>query len=128
MIDRNKARRRPAATARSRTSLDLRTALVIGVGVAAAALAANCAHDESDPAQDAPVSAATAVATDLDGPADAVPSPDAASVYFIARDGGEPAVFQVAASGGATTVLFAGPPLANPRGIVASADGTKLYI
>jgi DNA-binding beta-propeller fold protein YncE len=61
-------------------------------------------------------------------PIDAVPDPDANNVYFVALGTEGPAIFKVAAAGGAPTVVFEGDPLAGPMGINISTDGTTLYV
>jgi hypothetical protein len=86
-----------------------------------------------------PASAAPAIAVTLlaagggaapfHAPLDAVPAPDGAVVYFLARTTtGRPGVFRVPATGGPTAILATGAPLMAPRGLVVSADGRTLYI
>ena len=66
-------------------------------------------------------------------PFDATPSPDGTNVYYTALstdEAGEPApaVFSVAASGGAITRLAVGDPLTAPVNITVSVDGKQLFI
>jgi len=71
-------------------------------------------------------------------PVDATPSPDGSQVYFIAFSSRAdadnlkvervPAIYKVAATGGAPTKLFEGEPLQSPFGITISDDGQTLFI
>ncbi len=71
-------------------------------------------------------------------PVDATPSPDGSQIYFIAfssrkdADGFKmervPAIYKVAATGGAPAKLFEGDPLQSPFGITISDDGQTLFI
>lgn len=61
-------------------------------------------------------------------PFDAIPSPDAQTVYFLAVAPAQgAAVFKVAAAGGAVTPLVSGVPLSSPVSIGISTDGNTLY-
>jgi sugar lactone lactonase YvrE len=71
-------------------------------------------------------------------PVDATPSPDGKDIYYIANakvpdednigSVEQPAIFKVAAAGGAITKLFQGDPLVAPFGIAISDDGNTLFI
>lgn len=86
-------------------------------------------------AAEAPLPKISVAANDAMSPApfDAAPSPDGKQVYYTALSSGDdgepaPAVFTVAASGGAITRLAAGAPLVAPVNISVSLDGAQLYV
>jgi sugar lactone lactonase YvrE len=72
----------------------------------------------------------TKVANDpgVSSPFDATPDVDGMNVYFTAVGSKGPGVFKVAATGGAITEVFSGPPFISPFAICISADGTQLYV
>jgi DNA-binding beta-propeller fold protein YncE len=61
-------------------------------------------------------------------PFDSVLSPDAQVVYFTANGTSGPAVYKVAASGGAVTTVASGAPFSAPWGLSISTDGQSLYV
>jgi hypothetical protein len=64
-------------------------------------------------------------------PTDAVSSPDGSTFFFggFTDPGGDPAIFRVASSPGATaTAIATGEPLGVPIGLVMSCDGATLFI
>jgi DNA-binding beta-propeller fold protein YncE len=61
-------------------------------------------------------------------PLDATPSPDGSKVYFTARNADGAGVFTASASGGGTTALHAGDPIAGPVGITVSTDDRMVYV
>ena len=71
-------------------------------------------------------------------PVDATPSPDGSQIYYVAFSSKMdvdnikmervPAIFRVAATGGAPQKLFEGEPLSSPFGITISDDGQTLFI
>jgi sugar lactone lactonase YvrE len=65
---------------------------------------------------------------DYQAPRDSVPSPDAATIYFVASGPHGPGVFRVPAAGGAATELVAGAPFVAPNGIAISSDGRQIYV
>lgn len=100
--------------------------LLLGAGVIAGVFAA-CVEDPKS-VYDGPSFGATIAADNLENPVDAVPSPDASVIYYIAEKGGVPTVFKVSAAGGTSTAIHSGAPFVDPRGIVTSSDGDTLYI
>lgn len=62
-------------------------------------------------------------------PLDAAPSPDGATIYFVASGGSQGAgLFRVAAAGGAAAEVFTGAPFATPRGLAISSDGQRVVV
>jgi sugar lactone lactonase YvrE len=121
-------------------------AAILGAVAVAALATAACGHSKSDDGADQnmgsgagkPSIAQAANDPSFENPVDATPSPDGKDVYFIAntKTGDEdnigtirqPAIFKVAAAGGAVSKLFGGAPLVAPFGISISDDGQTLYI
>ena len=130
------------ANAKSRARSLMTVGIVLGTITAAALVAACSSSDKKvektedgiglkqlDPVANAPETAM---------PVDATPSPDGSQIYFIAfssradADGLKmervPAIYKVAATGGAPAKLFEGEPLQSPFGITISDDGQTLFI
>ena len=121
-------------------------AAILGVVAVGALATAACGSSKSDGGQDQnmgggagkPSIAQAANDPSFENPVDATPSPDGNSVYFIAntKTGDadnigtirQPAIFKVAAAGGAVTKIFEGAPLVAPFGISITDDGQTLYI
>jgi sugar lactone lactonase YvrE len=121
-------------------------AAILGAVTVAALTTAACGSNKSDSGNDQnpggnagkPAIAQAANDPSFENPVDATPSPDGKDVYFIAntKTGDEdnigtirqPAIFKVAAAGGAVTKLFEGAPLVAPFGISITDDGQTLYI
>ncbi|MBK8254836.1 MAG: hypothetical protein IPK82_19525 [Polyangiaceae bacterium] len=101
--------------------------LVLGAGLLAGLFVA-CTDDAIRPTEGGPTFGATIAADNLENPVDAVPSPDASVIYYIAEKDGIPTVFSVDASGGASTSLHSGATFVAPRGVVTSSDGETLYV
>ncbi|MFO0549380.1 MAG: hypothetical protein U0271_13390 [Polyangiaceae bacterium] len=70
-----------------------------------------------------------AAGTDVDNPLDAAPDADGTNIYFTAVDAINGAgVYRVAASGGASTALYRGDPLASPFGVAVSTDNSLVFV
>src|SRR2546428_2687241 len=96
-------------------------------------LGSGCGPGATSPAPlpTAPPTMVTAVATSgFTSPTDAVASPDGRTFYFggVTDPGGDPAVFSIAAAGGAVSRIVVGDPLSYPTGLVLSCDGGTLYV
>lgn len=132
------------ANAKSRARSLITVGFVLGTITAAAVSVAACST-ESDKKEEgsnegigltqiSPVSQVPEAAM----PVDATPSPDGSQIYFIAFSSRAdadnlkmervPAIYKVAATGGAPTKLFEGEPLQSPFGITISDDGQTLFI
>jgi DNA-binding beta-propeller fold protein YncE len=61
-------------------------------------------------------------------PLDATPNPDGSKVYFTARNADGAGVFTASASGGGTTALHVGDPIAGPVGITVSSDDRTVFV
>jgi DNA-binding beta-propeller fold protein YncE len=61
-------------------------------------------------------------------PLDATPNPNGDMVFFTARNADGAGVFKSAASGGGTTVLYAGDPISGPVGITIATDGQRVFV
>ena len=132
------------ANAKSRARSLITVGFVLGTITAAAVSVAACTtetekKDEGSNegiglTQIAPVSQGPEAAM----PVDATPSPDGTQIYFIAFSSRAdadnlkmervPAIYRVAATGGAPQKLFEGEPLQSPFGITISDDGQTLFI
>lgn len=131
------------ANAKSRARSLITVGIVLGTITAAAVMAA-CSSKETkeDAKQEDGIGlnqiSPAANAPEAAMPVDATPSPDGSQIYFIAfssRQGPDglgmervPAIFKVAATGGAPAKLFEGEPLMSPFGITISDDGQTLFI
>ncbi len=130
------------ANVKSRARSLITVGFVLGT-ISAAAIVAACSTSDSkkeDTNEGIGLNQITPVANAPEAamPVDATPSPDGSHVYFIAfssrpdADGIKtdrvPAIFKVAATGGAPTKLFEGEPLMSPFGITISDDGQTLFI
>ena len=94
-----------------------------------AAPAALAACHSSDLPSDPPKSIERVATGGFSSPTDAVASPEGREFYFAAHDdANEPAIFKVAASGGAAEAMATGDPLETPFGLVLSCDGKTLFI
>jgi sugar lactone lactonase YvrE len=132
------------ANAKSRARSLMTVGLVIGTITAAAVVAACSKSDSKDDSSNQPdgigLNQINMAANDpgASTPVDATPSPDGKDIYFIAfamqpdedniKMERVPAIYKVAATGGAPTKLFAGDPLQSPFGITVSDDGQTLFI
>lgn len=130
------------AKAKSKARVLLRAITVVGT-IGTAVLGAACSKETSTKNEDDQgigVSSIDPVANgpETEMPVDATPSPDGSEIYFIAytRAAGPdgigferlPAIFKVAATGGAPAKLHEGAPLGSPFGITISDDGQTLFI
>ncbi|MFO0652510.1 MAG: hypothetical protein U0326_40205 [Polyangiales bacterium] len=101
-------------------ALSLTLSLVVGCG------------DSSTPSASSGPFRTPTVATLAGGftaPLDAAPSPDGATIYFIARGGDHgPGLFRVTATGGNAAEVAVGAPFATPRGLAVSSDGTRIVV
>lgn len=62
-------------------------------------------------------------------PLDAAPSPDGATIYFVAAGGDHgPGLYRVAATGGTASEVTVGAPFATPRGLAISTDGQRVVV
>lgn len=102
--------------------------------LALAAAGSACSKEEAPPQnnpvtepENGEITGLVAVGQQLLSPVDGTPSPDGKEIYFLARkEDGSGAVFKVSAAGGAEVELAGG--FASPVQIVASLDGSKLYV
>lgn len=103
--------------------------LVLALSLALASLT-GCADDASPSAAE-PFRAPT-VATQggtFSRPLDAAPSPDGATIYFVAAGGAHGAgLYRVAATGGVAAEVSVGAPFATPRGLAVSSDGQRVVV
>lgn len=101
-------------------ALSLTLSLVVGCG------------DSSTPSASSGPFRTPTVATLAGGftaPLDAAPSPDGATIYFVARGGDHgPGLFRVTATGGNAAEVAVGAPFATPRGLAVSSDGTRIVV
>jgi sugar lactone lactonase YvrE len=130
------------ANAKSRARSLITVGILLGTVTAAAVVAACSSEETKDETNNEGIGltqiAPVANAPEAAMPVDATPSPDGSQIYFIAfssrqdADGLKtervPAIFKVAASGGAPAKLFEGDPLQSPFGITISDDGQTLFI
>jgi sugar lactone lactonase YvrE len=61
-------------------------------------------------------------------PLDAAPSPKGDIVYFTATGQHGPAIYRVAAAGGAESIVAEGAPLAKPTGVALATTGNRIYV
>ncbi len=107
----------------------------IALSIAVLGLAA-CSDDPDPPVTPMPPTEVSLVATgEFESPLDGVASPDGMTFYFTAYDTSaaanaesSAAIYSVPSAGGTPTVLFEGPPLEDPTGLVLSCDGETLYV
>ena len=92
-----------------------------------------CSKEEAPPQnqptepENGEITGLVAVGQQLLSPVDGTPSPDGKEIYFLARkEDGSGAVFKIPATGGTEVELAGG--FASPMQIVASLDGSKLYV
>lgn len=98
----------------------------------ALALLSGCAGESPSPASAPSPLRTPTVATrsgTFQNPLDAAPSPDGATVFFVARGGERGAgLYRVAAEGGAAAEVAVGAPFATPRGLALSNDGQRIVV
>lgn len=105
--------------------------LLQGLFVAGSLALSGCAGEESSPVAAGPFRAPTVATTGgtFRTPRDAAPSPDGATIYFVADGGARgPGLFRVAARGGDAAEVFTGAPFASPRGLALSTDGQRVVV
>ncbi len=102
-------------------SLALSIALFTAVG---------CGDDSSPASSGDPFRAPTAATQGgtYQRPLDAAPSPDGATIYFVAGGEHGPGLYRVAAAGGVASEVTVGAPFATPRGLAISSDGRRVVV
>ncbi len=117
--------RTPSARARRAKSMRA-LAIVVGAGAIVA-----CSNSSKTSGSGAPsLGTLSPAANDPSAlsPFDATPDLTGQNIYFTAIGANGPGVFQVAASGGPITQVFAGAPFVSPMSIAMSSDGTTLFV
>ncbi len=112
------------------------TRLTVLVSLAALVLAACSSDSDQVPLPEGPPTQVALVTDEnIASPMDAVASHDGKTFYFTAYDTSPTAnaespaaIFSVPARGGTPRVLFEGPPLEDPSGLVLSCDGETLFV
>jgi hypothetical protein len=61
-------------------------------------------------------------------PLDAAPTANGNTIYFVATGVAGPAVYSVAATGGAPSVVATGAPLAKPTGVAVATDSSRIFV
>jgi DNA-binding beta-propeller fold protein YncE len=114
---------------RDRRIARLRTLAIAVVSTGAIAACSNSGGSGSaNPAFELGTLSPAANDPTVSSPFDATPDLTGHNIYFTAIGANGPGVFQVAASGGPITQLFAGAPFVSPMSIAISSDGATLFV